>query len=161
VGFVLVEAQYLDAILGDGQPATPSEPADDREALDAYSRTVTGVAERLIPSVASLRVSRRFAGRHQAEGAGSAVAITPDGFLLTSAHVVAETDRGSASFADGREFDLEIVGTDPLSDLAVVRAAGSSLQPVTLGDASVLRVGRSSSRSGTRLVSPVRSPRGW
>ena len=68
--------------------------------------------------------------------------ITPDGFILTSAHVLAGTEAGSASFVDGREFGIDIVGTDPLSDLAVVRASGSDLTPAALGDASRLRVGQ-------------------
>jgi len=113
----------------------------EREALDAYSEVVTAVAERLLPSVASLRVQRSFRGR-PADGAGSAVAITPDGFLLTSAHVVGSGPGGSASFADGRELAYELVGADPLSDLAVVRARGSDLPPAQLGDADRLRVGQ-------------------
>ena len=95
--------QHIDALLDSEQPeqragSTPS----DQEALDAYSTVVTTVAERVLPSVASLRVSRRVAGGYQAQGAGSAVVITPDGFLVTSAHVVDGSSRGSASFTDGR-----------------------------------------------------------
>src|ERR671924_2242442 len=92
------------------------EPADDTGALDAYSQSVIAVAERLTPSVANLRVRRRVRGGRRLEGGGSAVVITPDGFMLTSAHVVARTDgTGSASFVDGREFDFELIGADPLS----------------------------------------------
>src|SRR5436309_8078081 len=98
-----------------GIPSTDGSVAGDGEALDAYSRVVTRVAERLLPSVASLRVTRRVRGGRRAEGAGSAIALSPDGFLLTSAHVVGGADGGSAAFADGRELDLDIVGTDPLS----------------------------------------------
>jgi S1-C subfamily serine protease len=117
--------------------------ASDTEALDAYSRAVTAVAERLAPSVASLRVLRRTRAGQLPAGAGSAVALTPDGFLLTSAHVVGRsTTRGRATFADGREERFEVVGRDPLSDLAVLRAAGDSLVPATLGDAERLRVGQ-------------------
>ncbi len=136
---------FLHTLLGDGQGPAPGEPGADGEAdgaLDAYSRVVTAVADGLSPSVANLRVWRRLGGRGRIEGGGSAVAVTPDGFLLTSAHVVAETDRGIATLTDGRELDIEIVGTDPLSDLAVVRASGSNLQTATLGDASALRVGQ-------------------
>jgi S1-C subfamily serine protease len=138
-----VRARYIDAILrgrvpdGDGQEAEQAE----REALDAYSVVVTSVAERLIPSVASLGVSRRVRGR-RAEGAGSAVVITPDGFLLTSAHVVFGSDGGAASFVDGRELDWRAVGTDSLSDLAVVQVTASDLPPAELGDADRLRVGQ-------------------
>ena len=68
--------------------------------------------------------------------------ITPDGFILTSAHVVLGADRGSAQFVDGREFGIDIVGTDPLSDLAIVRASASEVTPAFLGDAARLRVGQ-------------------
>jgi S1-C subfamily serine protease len=81
------------------------------------------------------------------------VVITPDGFIVTSAHVLAGSDRGSASFVDGREFDIQIIGMDPLSDLAVVRATASELTPATLGDASKLRVGQ--------LVVAVGNPLGF
>jgi S1-C subfamily serine protease len=123
-------------VTGDG--ATPS----NGEALDAYSSVVTSVASTLIPSVASLRMMRRVPGGRRAEGAGSAVVITPDGFLLTSAHVVGGSDGGTASFVDGREIEMEIVGRDPLSDLAVVRAHGGDLPAAELGDADRLRVGQ-------------------
>jgi S1-C subfamily serine protease len=140
----VARTRYIDAILrgpvpeGDGQ----AEEAAEREALDAYSTVVTTVAEKLIPSVASLGVTRRVRGGRRAEGAGSAAVITPDGFLLTSAHVVSGSDGGSASFVDGRELDWRVVGTDPLSDLAVVRVTASDLPPAELGDADRLRVGQ-------------------
>jgi S1-C subfamily serine protease len=115
------------------------DPADDEEILDAYSAAVSTAAERLIPSVASLRVqsSNGWGG-----GAGSAVAFTPDGFLLTSAHVVAGGPGGTASFVDGNEIPFEVVGRDPLSDLAVIRAADGGLTAAPLGDADRLRVGQ-------------------
>jgi S1-C subfamily serine protease len=103
---------------------------------------VTSVAERVLGSVASLRINRRMSGGYQAQGSGSAVAITPDGFLVTSAHVVEGADRGRASMADGRELRFEVVGRDPLSDLAVIRASGADLEPVSLGNADRLRVGQ-------------------
>jgi S1-C subfamily serine protease len=133
----------IDATLP-GEPVTADtpRPPSDGEALDAYSRVVTSVAERLIPSVASLRVTRRVRGGMRGEGAGSAVAVTPDGFLLTSAHVVQGSNGGSASVVDGREFDWQIVGADPLSDLAVIRVGASDLPPAELGDADQLRVGQ-------------------
>jgi S1-C subfamily serine protease len=122
------------------------------EALDAYSRVVTSAAERLIPSVASLRVRLR-GGRAAGDGAGSAVVITPDGFALTSAHVVGGTDRGSASFVDGREVPFDVIGRDPLSDLAVLRLQGRDFPPAELGEASVLRVGQ--------LVVAIGNPMGF
>jgi len=120
------------------EPPVPSE----EEALDAYSQVVTSVAEQVLGSVASLRISRRLYGGRQAQGSGSAVAITPDGFLVTSAHVVEGADRGRASMADGRELRFEVVGRDPLSDLAVIRSGGADLEPVSLGNADRLRVGQ-------------------
>ncbi len=138
------ELRYIDAILGP-QPrdgATPPARTDD-EALDAYSRVVSGVAKRLSPSVANLRVARKVRGGRTFEGAGSGVVITPDGFLLTSAHVVGSNDAtGRASLTDGRELDFSVVGTDPLSDLAVLRTEGRDLEPAGLGDAETLRVGQ-------------------
>jgi len=124
----------------------PDAAADDAltlaiedEALDAYSIAVSTAAERLIPSVASLRVERRggWGG-----GSGSAVAFTPDGFLVTNAHVVAGAERGTATFVDGDELGFTVVGRDPLSDLAVVRAAGTNLAAAPFGDAARLRVGQ-------------------
>lgn len=113
------------------------------DVLDAYSRVVTSVAERLIPSVASLRVMVRVPGGRRPQGSGSAVAITGDGFLLTSAHVVERAAGGVAVFADGAEAEFDVVGTDPLSDLAVIRtSAGAELTTATLGDADRLRVGQ-------------------
>jgi S1-C subfamily serine protease len=124
------------------------------EALDAYSRTVAGVAERLAPSVANLRVTRVTRRGRVPAGAGSGVVLTPDGFLLTSAHVLAGRSRaGRASFTDGREFQFTIVGRDPLSDLAVVRTDGRDLVPATLGDAERLRVGQ--------LVVAIGNPHGF
>jgi len=143
----MITPRFVDAILT-GPSSGPSPDGDGRlqgvedEALDAYSRVVTTVAERLIPSVASLRVMRRVPGGRRAEGAGSAVALTPDGFLVTSAHVVQGSDAGTASFVDGRELEFRVIGTDPLSDLAVVRAQGSDLVAAELGDADRLRVGQ-------------------
>ena len=114
---------------------------DDAEALDAYSVAVSAAAERLIPSVASLRVTRQM-GNWSAGGAGSAVAIEPVGHLVTSAHVVAGTERGTATFVDGAELEFSVVGRDPLSDLAVVRATGGNPRPAPLGDAARLKVGQ-------------------
>ncbi|HZN16088.1 MAG TPA: trypsin-like peptidase domain-containing protein [Acidimicrobiales bacterium] len=105
----------------------------DDTALDAYSQVVTTVAQHVLPLVAHLAVGNR--------GSGSAVVITPDGFLLTSAHVVAGGG-GTATFADGRELAYEVIGTDALSDLAVIRVRGSDFAAAELGDADALRVGQ-------------------
>jgi serine protease Do len=137
----------------DSQPAALSLPTD-AEALDAYSQVVTTVAERLSPSVANLRVSRRVRGGRRLDGAGSGVVITPDGFMLTSAHVVERTDgSGQASFVDGRELGFDVVGSDPLSDLAVLRLDARDLPPAELGDAEHLRVGQ--------LVVAIGNPNGF
>jgi S1-C subfamily serine protease len=130
----------------------PDVSASDGEALDAYSAAVSGVAERLLPAVASLRVNRRSGWRQ--EGSGSAVAVSEDGLLVTSAHVVDGASAGSARFADGGEHEIEVVGADTLSDLALARARGASrLAPVTVGDADRLRVGQ--------LVVAVGNPLGY
>jgi len=125
--------------------------AGEREALDAYSATVTAVAQRVLPSVASLRVrrsSRSFDG-----GAGSGVVITPDGFLVTSAHVVAQAGKATASFIDGSEYELDVVGADPLSDLAIARARATALESIQVGNADELRVGQ--------LVVAIGNPMGF
>jgi S1-C subfamily serine protease len=129
---------------------TPTEV----EALDAYSRVVVSVAERVSPSVANLRVMRRSRVGQVPAGAGSAVALTPDGFLLTSAHVVTGPGRnGRAAFVDGRELKFDVVGIDRLSDLAVLRADGRDLAAAELGDATALRVGQ--------LVVAIGNPNGF
>jgi S1-C subfamily serine protease len=131
--------------------------AGEDEALDAYSRVIVHVAEKLAPSVANLRVLRRTRVGTVPAGAGSAVALTPDGFLLTSAHVVSGRDGrtrdGRAAFVDGRELDFNVVGSDRLSDLAVLRVQDGDLFPATLGDAEKLRVGQ--------LVVAIGNPHGF
>jgi S1-C subfamily serine protease len=145
----------MSTITHQPEPDAPSES----EALDAYSRVVVEVAERLAPSVANLRVMRRTRGGQVPSGAGSAFALTPDGFLLTSAHVVtgrsgqARPSSGRASFVDGRELKFEVVGADRLSDLAVLRVEGGDLDPAVLGDAEALRVGQ--------LVVAIGNPNGF
>jgi len=127
------------------------ETVPDTDELDAYSRTVIDVAERLMPSVASLRVGSQ---NGRPGGGGSGVAITEDGFILTSAHVVARSRQGAALFTDGGEHEFEVRGSDPLSDLAVIRVRdGGGLHTAILGDAGRLRVGQ--------LVIAVGSPMGY
>ena len=118
----------------------------ETEALDAYSRVVIGVAERVGPSVANLRIGRR--------GGGSGVVVTPDGFLLSNAHVVSGSrGRVRATFTDGSESSVTVIGADPLSDLAVLRADGGGFLAATLGDAAELRVGQ--------LVVAIGNPNGF
>jgi serine protease Do len=130
-----------------------SDEVSEEEALDAYSRAVIAVADRLSPAVANLRVSRRVRGGRVAAGGGSAVVVTPDGFMLTSAHVVAAGDGKIEAIVDGREIAAEVVGADPLSDLAVLRSDGADLTPAELGDADDLRVGQ--------LVVAIGNPNGF
>jgi S1-C subfamily serine protease len=118
--------------------------------LDAYSLIVSGVAAALTPAVASLRVPR--AGQRRGESLGSAVVYTRDGFLLTNAHVVGRAQGGTALFADGTNATFAVVGSDPLSDLAVVRAGSATPPPAELGEADELVVGQ--------LVVAVGSPLG-
>ena len=125
-----------------------AEPLPDGPALDAYSRVVTEVARTLAPSVANLRVRQR-----RALGGGSAFVIAPDGYLVTSAHVVEGGATGRASFTDGRESRFSVVGADPLSDLAVLRTDDRDLRPAQLGDADALQVGQ--------LVVAIGNPHGY
>src|SRR6266516_5676752 len=138
-------------IAPEGRPSTEVNGAD---ALDAYSRAVVGVAERLAPSVVSLRVTRSTRRGRLPAGAGSGVVLTHDGFILTSAHVVAGSGTGGrAAFTDGRELGIRIIGRDRLSDLAIVRAEDGDLVPAELGDADELRVGQ--------LVVAIGNPHGF
>jgi S1-C subfamily serine protease len=113
---------------------------DTERELDAYSRLVVSVAERLTPRVAAVRVRRRSEGR-TGEAAGSAVVLTGDGHLLTNAHVVDGARSGEAEFADGTLAQIEVVGRDPLSDLAVIRSDRGIPEPPEFGDADQLKVG--------------------
>ena len=145
----MVALREIPPVEHDGDAA--SLAAIEDEALDAYSTAVSTAASRLIPSVASLRVERRGGG--WGGGAGSGVAFTPDGYLVTNAHVVAGAERGTATFVDGDELGFEVVGRDPLSDLAVVRTASGGLTAAPFGDAARLRVGQ--------LVVAVGNPLGF
>ncbi len=113
------------------------EPQNDAAALDAYSQAVSGVAAAVLPSVASLAVSTP-----RGQGAGSGVVFTADGFMLTSAHVVASATGGAAEFTSGDEARFDVVGADPLADLAVLRVHGTNVTAATLGDADALRIGQ-------------------
>ena len=117
-------------------------PVEDGAALDSYSETVIRVARTVTPHVAAIEMTgNRRNGRFRV-GAGSAVLFTEDGYLLTNAHVVAGTQKGRAVFADGSSTDLEVVGADPLSDLAVIRGRAPHVAPAEFGDAESLQVGQ-------------------
>jgi S1-C subfamily serine protease len=109
----------------------------DSHAHDAYSQVVSTVAARLLPSVASLTVRTSHG-----EGGGSGVVFTDDGFMLTSAHVVGSAQSGMAEFSDGTDSAFDVVGADPLADLAVLRIRDGSPPPATLGDADALVIGQ-------------------
>ena len=126
---------------------------EEIEALDAYSRVVTRVAEALLPSIAGVSAEHRGPDGRRGGGSGSAVVIAPDGYLLTSAHVVRGSRRGQAVLSDGRVLEYARVGADPLSDLAVLRAEASDLVPARMGDADKLRTGQ--------LVVAIGSPLGF
>jgi S1-C subfamily serine protease len=117
---------------------------DDSEAMDAYSRVVSTVAATVTRHVASVRLGN---------GGGSAVVFTEDRHLLTNAHVVGRSRHGVATFSDGSEVDFDVVGSDPLSDLAVLRSRGETPPPARLGDAGTLVVGQ--------LVVAIGSPLGF
>src|SRR4029077_8466078 len=125
-------------------PGGNPDRSPDGNLLDAYSQIVSGVAERLTPKVASLRVPRggQGGGYGRGESLGSGVVFTGDGFLLTNAHVVGKSTRGTAEFSGGTSAPFQVVGADPLSDLAVLRATGATPEPAELGEADELRVGQ-------------------
>ncbi len=140
---------------GTTEPAGARADEGEADALDAYSRVVSTVAEAVLPSVASLRWGPGDAvgrGRGWGGGTGSAVVLSGDGYLLTAAHVVAAANGGEATLHDGSRARFSVVGRDPLSDLAVVRVDSPDLHPVMQGDADRLRVGQ--------LVVAVGSPMG-
>ncbi len=126
----------------------------DDALLDSYSRTLIDVAERVSPSVAAVTViAHGRDGSRRGAGSGSAVALSADGYLVTSAHVVAQGSEGNVQLADGRDMGFRVQGRDPLSDLAVLRGEGGGLQPARLGDADMLRPGQ--------LVVAVGNPLGF
>lgn len=128
--------------------SAPPESPTEAEALDAYSRVVMTVAERIRPAVVNLRVGRGPSG-----GSGSGVLFTPDGFLLTNAHVVGGNESVRVRLNDREEIAGRLVGSDPWTDLAVVQANSSGLPFATLGDSAKVRVGQ--------LVLAIGSPYGF
>jgi serine protease Do len=154
---MIVTMQQARNVIWLSAERAPAEPAAARrapgaDALDAYSTVVTSVAEHLLPRIVQLRVGRR-AREGRPDGTGSGVVYAPDGYILTSAHVVRSAGGGVAAFSDGAEVPFEVAGCDPLSDLAVLRVDADRLAAAELGDADQLRVGQ--------LVVAVGSPLGF
>jgi S1-C subfamily serine protease len=130
----------------DAAPAPAPQQPTDGEALDAFSRVVVTVAEKLRPAVVNLRVGKGMRG-----GAGSGVLFTPDGFLLTNHHVVQGSEKVRVRLGDGSEMHGRVVGNDPWTDLAVVQAEGDTFPYAHLGDSAKLKVGQLAVAIGSPL----------
>lgn len=118
-------------------------PADDLEALDAYSRAVVSVVDGVGPSVVSITTGRRASdGRGGATAAGSGVIVAPDGYVLTNDHVVQDAGRLEATLTDGRTFEAVLIGEDASTDLALIRLSAADLPAAVLGRSATLRVGQ-------------------
>jgi S1-C subfamily serine protease len=117
--------------------------AFDTELLDAYSRAVTTVVDAVGPAVVSIAVGKQAPSHWpEREGAGSGVVIAPDGYILTNSHVVHKARRLTTTFTDGTQVVARLIGEDPATDLAVIRAEASGLPYALLGDSALLRVGQ-------------------
>ncbi len=130
------------------EPADVGPAPDEPAALDAFSQVVVRVADSLRPAVVNLRV-----GRGRQMGSGSGVLFSPEGYLLTNHHVVGEAERVRVRLHDGQEVTGRVVGNDPWTDLALVRAEGETFPFAKLGDSAKLRVGQ--------LVVAIGSPLGF
>ena len=146
-----------EALLAQGGPKESArvEPPDGAPILDAYSRAVIEVAERLRPAVVNVSIwgRRRSPWEDPPSGNGSGVVIAPDGLVVTNNHVVESSRRVELTFANGEEAEAQILGTDAASDLAVLRASATGLSAAEFGDSTDLRVGQ--------LVLAIGSPYGF
>jgi S1-C subfamily serine protease len=112
------------------------------DLLDAYSRAVVGVVERAAPSVVSIRVVTAKRRGGEGEGAGSGFVIAPDGFVVTNHHVIENAREVTVVFTDGRELAARVVGSDPSTDLALLRVPEGGLVAAEIGRSEKLRVGQ-------------------
>ena len=116
---------------------------NDLKLLDAYSRAVVSVVNSVGPSVVSISSGKHQ--NHQAGervGAGSGVVIAPDGYILTNDHVIQNANSPEVRLTDGTSLSATVIGKDPATDLAVIRANTSYLPSATLGSSDRLRVGQ-------------------
>src|SRR5215468_307924 len=138
----------LDLLLDEAsekQPTLSHSVESDSFLLDEYSRTVVGAADRVAPSVVNIDIKQRVETRGRARevgGSGSGFIIAPDGFILTNSHVVHNASAITVNLSDGRDFQAQLVGDDPDTDLAVVRIDAPQLANVRLADSESLRVGQ-------------------
>jgi S1-C subfamily serine protease len=136
-----LSGEYLDA--GGKRETHSPRSGSDEELLDAYSRAVTNVVEKVGPAVAAIRIFKGKSGDDlKSEGAGSGIIIAPDGFILTNHHVIENTSELEVLLVDGRNFKAQIIGIDPPTDIAVVRVSANDLPAAELGDSDTLRAGQ-------------------
>ena len=141
-------ALELVPVLGDGEQersASAAQPVNDDHLLDAYSRVVTGTAERVSPSVVFIQVTKKGAATSNARalaGSGSGFVFTPDGLIVTNSHVVSGATSITVTLEDGRSYTAGLIGDDPDTDLAVLRIDAAKLPAVTLGESQQVRVGQ-------------------
>jgi S1-C subfamily serine protease len=131
----------LDETRQDANSLGQAGTSGDAALLDAYSQSITRVAEAVGPAVVRLDVRRRMRGR-EIGGSGSGFLFAPDGLIITNSHVVNSASAIEATLNDGQTFQAQLIGDDPDTDLAVVRMSGHRLPAATLGESRGVRVGQ-------------------